>query len=187
VKALGILVLLTAGVAALAVWDPFHLLVAPWFAGIAVGVAAVFLTWWLTRVVRGKLLRGLITTFAGLALLVWGALVWATITISPGLAVLEEVPGPPDSRLRLAIVEVQTWAVDGPTYSVRLRAGEGLLTQDSPVWVGLGEGARPAEVRFADGGTVEVVSSGGCGYRSTVNAVTLAVDPVHRPLRLDGC
>jgi hypothetical protein len=187
VKVLGVLVLFAIGVAALAVWDPFHLLVAPWVAGIAVGLAALLLTIWLTRAIRGKLLRGLITTFAGLGLLVWGVLVWATITISPGLAVVEEVPGPPDSRLRLAVVEVQTWATDGPTYSVRLRAGEGLLTQDSPVWVGLGEGARPTEVRFADAGTVEVVTSGGCGYRSTVSAVTLDVDPVHRPLRLDGC
>jgi hypothetical protein len=34
---------------------------------------------------------------------------------------------------------------------------------------------------------VEIVATRGCGYRSTVDPVTLAVDPVHRPLRLDGC
>ena len=183
----GVAALVVVAVAVFAVLDPFHLLVASWFAGIAVGAAVVLLTVGAVVLLRRPLARFLAGAIGLLVALVWAALVWATIAISPGLQVLSEVAGPPDSRLRLAVVEVETLATDGPAYSVRLRAGSGLLTQDSPVWVGLGEGAQPAEARFTDDRTVEVVSSAGCGYRSTVDPVTLAVDPVHRPLRLDGC
>ncbi|GAA1841282.1 hypothetical protein GCM10009836_20770 [Pseudonocardia ailaonensis] len=184
---LAVVTLVVAAVAAFAVVDPFHLLVAPWFAGITVGLGVVLLTVWIALAITRRLARALVAVAGGLVVLVWGAFTWASIVISPGLSVIREVPGPPGSRLRLAIVEVQTIAVDGPTYSVRLRAGSGLLTQDSPVWVGLSEGAAPRDVRFAGDTTVEVIGSGGCGYRSTVSPVTLAVDPVHRPLRLDGC
>jgi hypothetical protein len=34
---------------------------------------------------------------------------------------------------------------------------------------------------------VEVLTRGGCQYRSQVEGVTLAVDPVHRPLQPDVC
>jgi hypothetical protein len=179
--------LVVVAVAVVAFADPFHLLVRPWFAGIAVGLGVILLAVWLLLVVRRSAVRVLVAAVAVLVVAVWGVFVWASLAISPGLAVLEEVPGPPASRLRLAVVEAETFATDGQAYSVRLRAGSGPLTQDSPVWVGLGDGARPATVRFADERTVEVVTGDGCGYRSTVDPVTLTVDPVHRPLRLDGC
>ncbi|GAA4560475.1 hypothetical protein [Pseudonocardia xishanensis] len=184
---LGMAALVVVAVAVFAVLDPFHLLVAPWIAGISVGLAIVLVMLWVGLTVRRPLAKVLVAAVGALVTLGWAALAWASIAISPGLEVLREVPGPEGSRLRLAVVEVETLATDGPAYSVRLRAGSGLLTQDSPVWVGLGEGAEPAEARFADGRTVEVVSSAGCGYRSTVTPVTLDVDPVHHPLRLDGC
>jgi hypothetical protein len=48
-------------------------------------------------------------------------------------------------------------------------------------------GPPPTEIRFVDADTVEVRTKGGCAYRSEVEAVTLAVDPVHRPLHATAC
>ncbi|WP_181779099.1 hypothetical protein [Pseudonocardia pini] len=186
-KVLGGVAVVVVAVAAFALVDPLHLLVRPWFAGIAVGLGVVLLTVWVALALRRPVARFLVGALGLLVALVWAVFVWASIAISPGLAVVSEVAGPDGSRLRLAVVEVETLAMDAPAYSVRLRAGSGLLTQDSPVWVGLSEGAPPTGVRFVDERTVDVVAGEGCGYRSTVDPVTLTVDPVHRPLRLDGC
>ncbi len=45
----------------------------------------------------------------------------------------------------------------------------------------------PSGVRFVDGGAVEVLVGSNCRYRSTVEGGTMAVEPVHRPLRLGTC
>ncbi|MFR9805530.1 hypothetical protein ACL02T_25075 [Pseudonocardia sp. RS010] len=186
-RALALVVLVVALLAAVAVADPFHLLFAPWYAGVLVGLGIVLLTVWAALQARRTTWRIAVAAAGLLVTAVWVVLTWASVVFSPGLATVREVPGPPGSRLRLALVETRTFAADGPAYSVRARAGSGPFLQDSPVWVGLGEGVPPAELRFADDRTVEVVPARGCGYRSTVDPVTLAVDPVHRPLRLDGC
>jgi hypothetical protein len=186
-RVLAILVLVVALLAAVAVADPFHLLLAPWYAGVLVGLAIVLLTVWAALQARRTGWRIAIVAAGVLIVTVWAVLSWASIVFSPGLATIREVPGPPGSRVRLALVETRTFAADGPAYSVRARAGGGPFLQDSPVWVGLSEGVPPAELRFVDDRTVEVVPARGCGYRSTVDPVTLAVDRVHRPLRLDGC
>ncbi|MFC7655201.1 hypothetical protein ACFQ34_09110 [Pseudonocardia benzenivorans] len=151
------------------------------------GVATALVTVWLLWTLRSRFLRGLLATAIGLALFVWAGLVWVRSALSPGLEVLAEVPGPPDSRLRLVVLEVQTGAVDRRTYSVRVRAGRGLLAQESQLWVAGGAEARPSQVRFVDARTVEVIARGVCGYRSTVDPVTLSVAPVHRPPPGDGC
>lgn len=186
-RVLAIVVLVVALLAAAAVADPFHLLLAPWYAGVLVGLTILLLTVWAALQARRTGWRIAIAAAGVLVIAVWAVLTWASIVFSPGLATIREVPGPPGSRVRLALVETRTFAADGPAYSVRARAGSGPFLQDSPVWVGLSQGVPPAELRFVDDRTVEVVPARGCGYRSTLDPVTLAVDRVHRPLRLDGC
>ncbi|MEK6437920.1 hypothetical protein [Pseudonocardia sp. T1-2H] len=188
---LGAVALVVLALAAFALADPFHLRLAPWYAGVLGTLAVVLVTLWITLRVRRGLVRVLVGGAGLLVALVWVAFSWLSISFLPGEAVLREVPAPPGSRVRLVLVESETLAADPVRYSVRVRAGSGPFEQDAPVWVGLSEGAAPTTLRFgaptAAGTVVEVVAGVDCGYRSTVDEVTLSVDPVHSPLRLDGC
>jgi hypothetical protein len=182
--------LVVLALTAFALADPFHLRLAAWYAGVLGTLAVVLVTLWIVLWVRG-LVRVLVGGAGLLVALVWVAFSWLAISFLPGEAVLREVPAPPGSRVRLVLVQSGTLAADPIVYSVRVRAGSGPFEQDSPVWLGLSEGAAPTTFRFgvptAAGTVVEVVAGADCGYRSTVDEVTLSVDPVHSPLRLDGC
>jgi hypothetical protein len=173
----------TTGLAALALADPFHLRYAGPYAAVLVTLAILLVTLVLVRTLPGRGLRVLAATSGALLGLGWLALVWLAAEFAGPDRVVDEVASAGDERL----VVVEGHAFVDVVYSVRLRAGSGPLAQEALVWQGLADGAPPSEVRFAGEGVVEVVASGVCGYRSTFDPVTLDVDPVHRPLRLDGC
>ena len=65
-----------------------------------------------------------------------------------------------------------------------LRSGGGPFEQESLVYQGP-TGAPPPVALVVDPGDVEV-AVGTCRYQSKVEGVTMAVEPVHRPLVL-GC
>jgi hypothetical protein len=188
---LGTIALVVVALAALALADPFHLRLAAWYAGVLGTLAVVLVTLWIVLWVRRSLVRFLVGGAGLLVAVVWVAFSWLAISFLPGEAVLREVPAAPGSRVRLVLVESETLAADPVRYSVRVRAGSGPFEQDAPVWAGLSEGAAPTTFRFgaptAAGTVVEVVAGADCGYRSAVDEVTLSVDQVHSPLRLDGC
>lgn len=188
---LGVVALVVVALAASALADPFHLRLAAWYAGVLGTLAVVLVTLWIVLWVRRGLVRFLVGGAGLLVALVWVAFSWLAISFLPGAAVLREVPAAPGSRIRLVLVESETFAADPIVYSVRVRAGSGPFEQDAPVWRGLSEGAAPTTIRFgaptAAGTIVEVVAGADCGYRSMVDEVTLSVDQVHSPLRLDGC
>jgi hypothetical protein len=172
--------LIAGGLAGLAVADPFHLRHARWFTA-----ALVLLTLLLAMAAFAVVLRGVLRVFVlvigGVAALAWVGLVLAAaqLTATENRVVDEAA----DGGRRLLVVE------DGApqaTYAVVLQSGSGLFEQETVVYQGVEGMAAPAEVRWVDGDTVEV-RTGGCVYRSEVEPVTLAVDPVHRPLRADGC
>lgn len=172
-----------AALATFAVLDPFHLRFAGPAAAVLVTLAVVAVTWLVLRLVRGRAAR-IVTVVAGaVAVLGWVGLVWLTVSFSGPERVVIEVPS--ESGERLVVVEGRAFA--DVVYSVRLRSGSGPFEQESLVWLGLADGAPPEQVRFGEDGQVEVVTVGGCGYRSTFDSTTLAVDPVFQPLRLDGC
>ena len=135
------------------------------------------------RLLRGRLARVVAGVLGGLVAVGWLGLVWLAVSFAGDERVEEVVP----SGGRLSLVLVRGHAFAEPVYSVRLRAGSGPFAQESTVWQGLGEGAPPTGFRFREGDIVEVVAAQFCGYRSSFDPVTLDVDPVHRPLRLDGC
>jgi hypothetical protein len=187
----GAVALLVVALATFALADPFNLRLAPWYAGVLGTLAVGIVTLWLVLWVRRGAVRFLVGCAGLLVALVWVAFSWVAISFLPGEAVLREIPAAPGSRVRLVLVESGTLAADASVPSVRVRAGSGPFEQDSPVWLGLAEGVAPTTVRFgppsAAGTVVEVVAGADCGYRSTVDEVTLSVDQVHSPLRLDGC
>lgn len=180
---LAALTLIVAMLAVLAVADPFHLRYARWFTAGLVLVGIVLLTATLAVAVGRGVLRWLVVIVGGIAVLGWGALVGvANQLVSPNRQVSEVT----DGGRRLIVLEGSAVAID-PVYAVVLRNGGGPFEQETVVYQGVEAAPAPAGVRFVDPDTVEVRMPGGCVYRSEVEAVTLAVDPVHRPLRADGC
>jgi hypothetical protein len=173
---------LVGALAALAVADPFHLRHARWFTAGSVLLAVVLLTAAFAVVARG-VLRVFVVVVGSVAALGWVALVAVADQVSAENHTVSEVA---DGGRRLVVVEGAVAAID-PTYAVVLRSGGGPFEQETVVYQGAEAAPGPAEVRFVDADTVEVRTAGGCVYRSEVEAVTLGVDPVHRPLRADGC
>lgn len=84
----------------------------------------------------------------------------------------------PDGYELVVVGGAGLFAID-PVYDVRIRKGNGLLTQETVVWAGVEEGAAPETVRFIDSRTVEVILDNGCRYRSTFNRLTLQPHPKH--------
>jgi hypothetical protein len=168
--------------ATLAILDPLHLRYAGWYTTALVMLTIVLATVAAASAVSGRLGRSLTAVAGVLVALAWSGMVWFAVQFAGDERVVEEVGS---GRHQLVLVQGFAW-VD-PIYTVRLRAGSGPFAQESLVWQGLAEGPAPTSVRFRDEETVEVVASEVCGYRSTFNSTTLEVDPVHRPLRLDGC
>jgi hypothetical protein len=180
---LTICALLAGGLAALSIADPFHLRYARWFTAGLVLAALVLLTAAVAVLAPRGVLRVLAVVVGGIAIVGWAAVVWLAAQLDTENRVVSEVA---DGNLRLLVVEGSPIAID-PVYAVVLRAGGGPLEQESLIYQGLAEMPQPTGVRFVDTGTVEVQLGSGCRYRSAVEAGTLAVDPVHRPLRIDGC
>ncbi|HYH32875.1 MAG TPA: hypothetical protein VD903_21085 [Pseudonocardia sp.] len=174
--------LLVGGLAALAVADPFHLRHARWFTAGLVLLALLLLTGAFAVLVRRGVLRVFVLVVGGIAVLGWVAVVALAARVSVENRTVSEVA---EGDRRLVVVVAEPAAV--PIYAVVLRSGGGPFEQETVVYQGVEAGPVPAQVRFVDPTTVEVRTGGGCVYRSEVEAVTLAVDPVHRPLRADGC
>jgi hypothetical protein len=174
---------LAGGLAVLAVADPFHLRYARWFTAGLVLLTLLLLTAALAVIARRGLLRVLVLVFGGSAVLGWILVVTLAAQLVPENRVLVETA---DGGRRLLVVEGSLISLD-PVYAVVLRSGSGPFEQESLVYQGLEQMPQPAQVRFVDAGTVEVSMTSGCRYRSAVEAGTLAVEPVHRPLRIDGC
>jgi hypothetical protein len=169
--------------AVLAVADPFHLRYARWFTAGFVLVGIVLLTATLAVVVGRGVMRWLVLIVGGVAVVGWCALVGVANQLVPTSRQVSEVA---DGGRRLIVLEGSAVAID-PVYAVVLREGGGPFEQETVVYQGVEAAPAPAQVRFVDPDTVEVRMPSGCVYRSEVEAMTLAVDPVHRPLRADGC
>lgn len=183
VLVLASLTLVVGLLAGLAVADPFHLRHIRWFTAGLVLLVLVLITATLTVAVPRGLLRAFVLVAGGVAVLGWAALVWfATGLAGPSREVSQVV----DGGRRLVVLEGAAFAID-PVYAVVLRSGGGPFEQESVVYQGVEEAPPPAGVRFVDADTVEVGTGAGCAYRSEVEAVTLAVEPVHRPLQLGAC
>jgi hypothetical protein len=174
--------LLAGGLAVLSAADPFHLRQARWFTAGGVLAALVLLTSALAVIARRGLLRVFVLVVGGIAIVGWSGVVYLAGRLDVENQVLSEVA---DGDRRLLIVEARN-AVD-PVYAVVLRAGGGPFEQESLVYQGLPGMVAPNGTRFVDPGTVEVQVGSSCRYRSAVETGTLAVDPVHRPLRVDSC
>lgn len=176
--------LLLSGLATFAVLDPFHLRHSGPAAAVLVALAVVAVTWLALRWIRGRAARIVAVLAGSVVMLGWIGMVWLSVSFAGPERVVDEVAS--EAGQRLVLIEGR--AFSETVFSVRLRSGSGPFEQESLVWQGLADGAAPEEVRFGDQpDQVEVVSEGGCGYRSTFDATTLDVDPVFRPLRLDGC
>lgn len=178
--------LVTALLAAFTAVNPFHLAWGGPATAVLVGVTIALITAAAAVVPRRRANR-IFTALIGVVLLAaWCAVSIVGLRFSGPQRDLTVVEG---GDYRLVVVEGHAFA--DIAYSVHLRRGSGPLTQDSLVWQGLAEGAPPSAVRFAGDPAadraVEVIAGPGCGYRSTFDSLTLGVDPVHRPLRLDGC
>jgi hypothetical protein len=182
VVVLAVLALIVGGLAALAVVDPFHLRYARWLTSGLVLLAILLLTAAFAVAVRG-LGRVLVLALGAVAALGWVGVVYLASQVAGVDRTVSEVA---DGGRRLVVVEGSPFAID-PIYAVVLRSGGGPFEQESVVYQGVEQAPAPSEVRFVDADTIEVRTSGGCNYRSEVEAVTLAVDPVHQPLRADGC
>jgi hypothetical protein len=169
--------------AALAVADPFHLRHARWFTSVLVGLALVLLTAAFAVAARRGFLRWLALLLGIVVILGWAGLVFGASRL---LGPSREVSQVADGGRSLVILEGSAGAIE-PVYAVVLRAGGGPFEQETVVYQGVEGSPPPLGVRFVDGDTVEVGTIGGCLYRSDVESVTLAVDPVHRPLLAGGC
>jgi hypothetical protein len=174
---------LAGGLAMLAVADPFHLRYARWFTAGLVLAALLLLTAALAVIARRGLLRVLVLVGGGIAIVGWTAVVWLAAQLDVENRVVSEAA---DGNRRLLVVEGSPIAID-PIYAVVLRSGGGPFEQEALVYQGLEEMPPPSDVRFVDGGAVEVLVGSNCRYRSTVEGATMAVEPVHRPLRLGTC
>lgn len=178
--------LVAAALAAFAAVNPFHLRWGGPATAVLVGLTIALVTAAAAVVPRRRANRIVTAVLGTLILVGWCAAAIVGLRFSgPQRDVTTVAAG----NYRLVVVEGHAF-VD-TVYSVHLRRGSGPLEQDSLVWQGLAEGSPPAQVRFhgdpAADQQVEVVAGPGCGYRSRYDSHTLAVDPVHRPLRLDGC
>jgi hypothetical protein len=183
VVVLGALTVVVGLLAVLAVADPFHLRHARWFTAGLVLLGILLLTAALAVAVGRGILRVLVLIVGGVAVLGWCALIGVANRLTSPSTELSQVA---DGGRRLVVLEGSAVAID-PVFAVVLRAGGGPFEQEAVVYQGVEAAPAPDDVRFVDADTVEVRVRGGCVYRSEVEAVTLAVDPVHRPLRADGC
>jgi len=170
-------VVVVAVLAGISLADPFHLRQARWLTAGLIALELVLLTVLLaTAAPRGPLRW--VTMVLGVAVVLgWGAFVYGASSLSAGGRQVAEAD---DAGRRLVTLEGDS----APAYAVVLRSGGGPFEQESLVYQGLA-GAPAPTARFVDPGTVEV-AVGTCRYRSGVEAVTLAVSPVHRPL-VPGC
>ena len=161
--------------------DPFHLRQARWFTVGLIAVGLVLLTaTFATAAPRGPL-RWVALIVGVAAVLGWAALVYGASTLAAGGRPVAEAD---DAGRRLITLEGTNDVADAQAYAVVLRAGGGPFEQEALVYQGPA-GAPTPTARFVDPHTVEV-AVGTCRYTSGVEAVTLAVEPVHRPLVL-GC
>lgn len=178
---LGLVTLLLGMLAALAVADPFHLRHIRWFTAVLVLLALVLLTVTLAVAVGRGFLLWLVLVVGGIAVLGWAAIVYLATGLTAPSTEISEVAG--DGR-RLVVLEGSDFSIDG-VRAVVLRSGSGVFEQESVVYQGPADAPAPS-ARFVDSDTVEV-GVGGCVYRSEVEGVTLAVEPVHRPLQTGAC
>lgn len=173
--------LLAVGIGAIALADPFHLRHARWYTVGAVLLAIVLVTAAFAAAVRRGLLRGFVLVVGGVAVLTWLALAWLAAQLNVQSREIAEVA---DGGRRLVVLE--RYPVIDPAYAVVVRAGIGPFEQETLVYQGLEDGPQPSG-RFIDNDTVEVSVPNGCTYRSEIEPITLDVDPVYRPLRIDAC
>ncbi len=183
VVVLVLLVLVVGLLAGLSVADPFHLRYARWFTSGLVVLALVLLVAALAVIVRRGLLRGTVLVVGLIAILGWAAFVAAATGLTGNN---EEVARTAEAGRSLVVLEGSSFTID-PVYAVVLRSGGGPFEQESLVYQGVEGSPPPLAARFVDGTTVEVQTLAGCRYRSVVEQVTLAVDPVHRPLQPGTC
>jgi len=177
--ACAVIVVVLAGVA---LADPFHLRHIRWFTASAVLLAVLLVTAVFAVLAPRGAVRVIVLTLGGVAALGWvGMVVLATLVTVENRTVSEVA----DGGRRLVVVEGAVPATR-PVYAVVVRSGSGAFEQEAVVYQGVEAGPVPSEVRFVDPDTVEV-RTGPCVYRSEVEAVTLAVDPVYRALRADTC
>jgi hypothetical protein len=170
-------VLVVALLAGVSVVDPFHLRQARWFTAGFIALGLVLLTAGLATAAPRGGLRWLVMIVGVAALVGWGALVYGASTLNgPG----REVAETDGAGLRLVTIQSD----DDPAYAVVLRSGGGPFEQESLVYQGLVGSPQPA-ARVVDRANVEV-AVGTCRYVSKVEGMTMAVEPVHRPLVL-GC
>jgi hypothetical protein len=177
--ACAVIVIVVAGVA---LADPFHLRHIRWFTASAVLLAVLLATAAFSVLAPRGVLRLIVLTIGGLAALGWIGIVMVATQVTVENHTVSEVA---DGGRRLVVVEAAPPAA-GPIYAVVVRSGSGMFEQETVVYQGVESGVPPSGIRFVDGDTVEV-RTGPCVYRSEVEAVTLAVDPVYRPLRTDTC
>jgi len=177
------LVVVVAVLAGLALLDPFHLRHARWFTAGLVGLLLVLLTALLAVVARRGLLRAMVVLVGVVALLGWGAFVYGASRLT---GTNTEVLRVADGGRSLVVLQGTGSTVE-PVYAVVLRAGGGPFEQETLVYQGAEGSPPPSLTRFVDAHTVSVETLGGCRYRSTVEDVTLAVDPVFRPLTGRSC
>ena len=170
-------VVVVAVLAGVSLADPFHLRQARWFTTGLIAVALVLLTVLLATAAPRGPLRWVALVVGAAAVLGWAGFVYSASALTGGSKPVAEAD---DAGRRLVTLEGET----GAAYAVVLRSGGGPFEQESLVYQGVA-GAPAPTARFVDPGTVEVVV-GTCRYTSGVEAVTLAVQPVHRPLVL-GC
>lgn len=170
-----LVVAVLAGVSAL---DPFHLRQARWYTAGFVALALVLLTALFAVVTPRGPLRWF-ALFVGVAVVIgWTFVVGAASTLVRDNGVVAEAD---QGGRRLLVLR---GSAPDPVYAVVVRAGAGPFEQESLVYQAPAQTPVPT-ARFADDGAV-AVQVGPCAYRSTVEADTLDVEPVHRPLQL-GC
>jgi hypothetical protein len=169
-------------VAGVALADPFHLRHIRWFTASAVLLAVLLVTAAFAVLAPRGVVRLVVLGLGGVAALGWVGIVGLATQVTDENRSVSEVA---DGGRRLVVVESVPPAAR-PVYAVVVRSGTGVFEQEAVVYQGVEAGPVPSEVRFVDADTVEV-RTGPCIYRSEVEAVTLAVDPVHRTLRRDTC
>ena len=179
---LGGCAVVTAMLAGLSIADPFHLRHARWFSLGLVFVTIVLLTIAFAVAVRG-LLRWFVVVLGVLAVVGWAGLAIVAVGF---IRSNDEIRSVADGGRRLVVLQ-RTPLSDDVVYAVVLRSGGGPFEQESVVYQGLQGSRPPADLRFVNADTVEVVTGDGCDYRSAVQAVTLDVDPVHMPLQVGSC
>lgn len=171
-------VLLVAGLAGVSALDPFHLRQARWFTAGLVALTLVLLTALFAVVTPRGPLRWFVLFVGVAAVIGWSFVVGTASTLVRDNGIVAEA----DQGGRRLLV-LRGFAPD-PVYAVVVRAGAGPFEQESLVYQAPAQTPVPT-ARFADDGAV-AVQVGPCAYRSTVEAGTLDVEPVHRPLEV-GC